>query len=429
MTVFAVLLLAWSSPVAASGPTGVEAFQPVLILLGVVSAAYAVTHLFSGWLSRRLGIVTGVEYLVLGAIVGPLFGVLDEEVVGKLSPALVLGTGSLGLLTGLQVNLRRATRRLVWKGALIVSATTLATVALVPLLVIGSRWPAELETYLPHFLCLGAVALVADPAPLRSIAAFLEASGGGTEIAAGAARVCSSVAVLIFGVVFCAAKPPAELFGFYVAGAQAVAFWLLIHAALGIVVGVVFATFLVSDSEDDKLLTVVIGVVIFTSGLAFYLEVSPIFVNFLVGLTLVVLRKAESVERMLESVERPLYIVLFFFAGASLSFAVSYWTYVLFAPYLILRFAGRSIGGFLAKRLSRSVRAFPSLSGVLWAPGGLSVAMALNFNTVYAHVDHASELYVVVLVAVLASEAIAYRSARRWVIDATDVSLVRTESG
>ncbi len=407
--------------------SGAEAFRPILILLGVVSAAYLVTHLLSDWLSKRFGIVTGVEYMLLGAIVGPVFHVLDETTVAQFSPALVLGTGSLGLLAGLHVRLNRPTRRLVWRAALIVSATTLAVVALLPLGIITYGFsPAVAKTYVPHLLCLGAVALVADPAPLRSLVAYLDASGGGTEIATGTARVCSSLAVMVFGIVFCASKPPASAFGFSAfQDSQSFLFWLLLHAAVGGILGIMFATFLLRDYEDDKLLTVVIGIVIFTSGLAFYIEVSPIFVNFLVGLTLATVIKGDQVERMLASVERPLYIVLFFFAGASLSFEVRWWAYLMFAPFLLLRALGRSAGGFLAKRVSTAVRGFPSVGAVLWAPGGLSVAMALNFTVVFGHVPLASELYVLILLSILASEAIAYQSARRWVIDATDVALVK----
>jgi Kef-type K+ transport system membrane component KefB len=380
----------------------------------------------SGWLSKRFGIVTGVEYMLLGVIVGPIFDVLDQNTVAQFSPALVLGTGSLGLLAGLHVRLKRPTRGLVWRTGLIVSAATLVTVALVPLAFITYGFsPTVAKTYVPHMLCLGAVALVADPAPLRSLVAYFDASGGGTEIATGTARVCSSLAVTVFGIVFCASKPSATSFGFEgFEQSQAFIFWLGLHIGLAVILALMFAAFLLRDYEDDKLLTVVIGIVIFTSGLAFYLEVSPIFVNFLVGLTLATMIKSEQVERMLSSVERPLYIVLFFFAGASLRTEVSWWA-VLFLPFLLLRFFGRSLGGFLANRLSHEVRAFPSVSAVLWAPGGLSVAMALNFIAVFGRLKLASELYLLILLSILASEAIAYQSARRWVIDATDVALAK----
>jgi Kef-type K+ transport system membrane component KefB len=422
-----VLILLLAPQVAsASTASSADVFRPVLILLAVVTAAYLVTHLLSGWLSKRFGIVTGVEYMLLGVIVGPVFDVLDQATVAQFSPALVLGTGSLGLLAGLNVRLKRPTRRVVWRTALIVSACTFLMVGLVPLAVITYGFsPAVAQTYVPHLLCLGAVALVADPAPLRSLVAYFDASGGGTEIAAGTARVCSSLAVTVFGIVFCASKPSASSFGFEgFEQSQAFVFWLGLHIGLATILALMFAAFLLRDYEDDKLLTVVIGIVIFTSGVAFYIEVSPIFVNFLVGLTLATMIKGDQVERMLASVERPLYIVLFFFAGASLSFD-GYWWAILFAPYLLLRFIGRALGGFLAKRLSHEVGTFPSMSAVLWAPGGLSVAMALNFIAVFGRLKLAPELYLLILLSILASEAIAFQSARRWVIDATDVALAK----
>jgi Kef-type K+ transport system membrane component KefB len=51
--------------------------------------------------------------------------------------------------------------------------------------------------------------------------------------------------------------------------------------------------------------------------MAYYLQLSPIFVNFVLGVVLMNLgRHSDHVESRLISIRRPLYILLFFFAGA-----------------------------------------------------------------------------------------------------------------
>lgn len=431
----------WPRLVKASGGSGgSDILETLLILLGVVSVAYVVTHVATEWISDKFGIVTGVEYIVIGALVGPGFGVLDGETLAGVSPALVLGTGSLGLLTGLQLNLRSGARkRDVSRAlgiALVISIATVLVVGAVPFGAVS--YLSSLENavaYAPLILCASAVALVADLAPLRSLITFLDARGEGANLALTVARGCSSLAIIVFGAIFCFYHEPAsELVGRDLAPIQAFGLWFGIHLVLGGVLGVIFTLFLLRDFEDEKILTVVIGMVIFTSGLAYYLKLSPIFVNFVLGVVLTTIsRQSSHVEQMLLSVERPLYITLFFFGGATLVFDLQWWAYGLFVGYIILRWGGRNLGGIIASRLDRRARRYPPMGAALWAPGGLSIAMLLNFNDVYGEMKFAGDVYMILLMSILVSEVMAYRYARRWLIDATDVALVkdqdRTEDG
>ncbi len=427
----------WPRVLAASGPEpagGSSLLETILILLGVVSVAYVVTHVATEWISNKFGIVTGVEYIIIGALVGPGFGLLNDGILAQVSPALVLGTGSLGLLTGLQLNLNvRGKKRDVSRTLGVASAISISTVLFVGLVPFGAVyyiWSIEKAVeFAPLILCASAVALVADLAPLRSLIQFLEARGDGTDLALRVARACSAIAIIVFGAIFCFYHEPAsELVGRDLPAVQAFGLWFGIHLVLGAVLGLIFTLFLLRDFEDEKILTVVIGMVIFTSGLAYYLKLSPIFVNFVLGVVLAsISRQSEHVEQMLLSVERPLYITLFFFGGATLIFDIAWWAYALFIAYIILRWLGRNLGGIIAGRLSSRARKYPPMGAALWAPGGLSIAMLLNFNDVYGSREFAPEVYVILLMSILVSEVMAYRFARRWLIDATDVALVKDQ--
>lgn len=403
-------------------------FRTILILLLVVGLAYVVSHGLAGWISKRFGVVTGVEYIVLGAIVGPITGLLDEATLGKLDSALVLGTGSLGLLAGLEIRARKSA--FAFRGGFatagVVSVVTFLFVTGAPaglLFYFGGL--AALVSHVPHLVALGAIALVADSRPIRALGAYLDARGSGGFVAARVARVCSAIGVVIFGVGFCIGKPFAEVLGYTLTPLGATFAWLLVHLALGSALAILFLGFLFRDYESERLLTVLIGMVIFASGIAFYLGLSPIFVCFVVGLVLGGSRRADQLEPMLVSVERPLYIVLFFFAGAELAFGLPAWSYFLFIPFLLLRWWGRAAGGWLASRVVPSAARLPPMGAVTYFPGGLSVAMALNFASVFGHVPFAQEMYFAVILAVLISEVSAYRPARRWFIDATNVSTQR----
>jgi Kef-type K+ transport system membrane component KefB len=295
------------------------------------------------------------------------------------------------------------------------------------MLAIYTLEPSQVLYYTPHILCVAAIGMVADRAPIESLISFLKAKGYGVELVQQAAIVASGCAIVVFGIIFCLFKPASDLIpSLAFSPWQSILFWIGIHIAMGLLLGAIFALFLVADYDDEKILTIVIGMVIFTSGVAFYMKLSPIFVCFALGLTFThICQQNLHVLKMLDSIERPLYIAMYFFLGASLSFSVAWWAVLLVIPYFILRRIGRDIGGVAARQMSDASRQIPLIGRALWAPGALSAAMALNFISVYRDYEYADEIFVALIVVILLSEPLAYRFIRIWLIDATDVALVR----
>jgi len=283
------------------------------------------------------------------------------------------------LLIGLQVRITRWSelKNSALRTALVVSLVTAGSVVGIPALLLTLLAPDYVVfNALPLLLCAGAVAMVAADAPIRSLAAFLGASGPATGLATRTARFCSSIAVVFFGLIFC----------FYHVG-EIVPFdtarwlqWLVIHLVLGVILGRIFDAFLQQDYSDDKVLTIAIGMVIFASGLAYGLQLSPVFVNFIMGLALSALgRNAERARRMLLRIKHPLYIALFIFAGARLDISVPMLTYALVVPYLVFRIGGRVVGGWLSAAPNRLHPRTPGMGRILLSPGALSIAIALDF--------------------------------------------------
>jgi Kef-type K+ transport system membrane component KefB len=421
-----ILCLAFAAPAAAASGADTRPLQQILVLLAMVALAYLVAHLLLDRLSRRFGIVTGVEYLLLGALLGGGLGLLDPETFQGFHPAIVMGTGSLGLLTGLRLNLREF-KRADWEAlriSFVLSATTLVAVAGIPAaaLHLALTFP-EAARWMPALLCAGAVAMVANPEMLESLIGFLEARGPAADLSRRVARMCSSFAIAAFGFLFCFYNPAESGL------AQQLAFWhwLGVHLLLGAVLGALFGIFLRKDFEDEKLLTVVVGMVILSSGLAYHLRLSPLFVNFILGVMLInTTQPAHHVESMLRSVERPFYIALFAFAGLVWTFDAPWWAYLLAVPYLWLRHLGRAAGGALGAWGSSLGPWVPGMGHALLSPGGLSVAMVLNYDEVFGHSEFGAVMYSALLVAIVLSEVMSYRRARSWLIDAADVSTTQS---
>lgn len=410
------------------GGAGNEAsamFQDILVLLAVISVAYLMTHLFLERIQRRYGLVSGVEYIILGVLIGPVLGLLDASTLSKFTPALVLGTGSLGLMAGLNMNFRRfeAMDFEAMRVALWISMVTLIVMVILPLLVLYAM--TDIETTLKWgrvFLCVGAIAMVADASPVQSLRHFMGAQGAAADAAIRVAKFCSVMAVFSFGLIFCMFDHETV---FLPEGFRMLE-WFIVHLLLGVALGLVFAQFLRRDLDEDKSLAVIIGVVIFTSGIAYYLRLSPVFVNVILGIVLAnVSKQHEQVAMKLRNVKRPLYIVLFFFAGATLSLSTPIWAYFLAIPYLLMRTIARTSGGIIAMRTTPDQLGtfrIPALGRVVLAPGALSVALLLDFDSVYGTFNTSSILYGGALVAILMSEMISYTRTRSWLLDHTDVA-------
>lgn len=439
---------------AASGGDEGGQFRVFLLLVVIVGLAYLVTHLVLERIADRFGIVTGIEYVVLGAIVfhvvvAPLLPGSEQlraseqldRLFEQLRPILVLGTGSLGLLWGTHLDSKDRDEfdRAALGPALVISVATFLCVAGIPAAAAAYFMPLdEVVELIPALIFAGAVALVAADAPIRTMESFLRAEGPAPKVAHRVAHVCSAVAIVAFG----------SIFGFDNAtvlireGALDWLAWLGVHLGVGVTLGVVFGTFLRKEFPEGKILTVVIGMVVFTSGIARGLSLSPIFVNFVLGVFLVnTSDHGAQVRERLESIKHPVYIVLFIFAGGHLDFSIPYWVYALAGPYLVLRLGGRLIGGYLAEGTASSEGALPNMGRVLFAPGGLSVAMALDFMMVYSARSGSEQglffgapydldaVFSGIIVAIIVSQVLAHTMTRDWMIDAAMVKSPVSETG
>ena len=408
------------TPGAAQAAVANETFERILTGFAIVGVAYLVSHLLFERIARRFAVVSGVEYVLLGALAGPAFGLISGEVRTSLHPFMVLGTSAIGMSAGIELVLRRGSLRdLVAAG--MISAATAVAVAGPPLL--GLLWLGTAEDLFVWALPLVAavaVALCADVGPVRAFAAFFDADTPEIQRAERVAAFASAIGIVTFGALFCLSDGLGPGPNYDAPTALRLAAFQTLAGAL---IGVVFTVFLRQRLSAERLLTVVIGMVIFTAGLAYFVHVSALATNFLVGVVVAnASGQAGEVRRMLRGIRRPLYIVLFFFVGLDLIVDVPWWSHLLALPYVYLRLWGRRIGGALARRVGGAGAS--NLGHALIAPGGLSVGLCLMTLLFFAEggYDPTMRQAVAALVAgVVLSELLAYMLTRRWIIDAADV--------
>ena len=145
----------------------------ILQLLAILGIGYLGTHYVAERFRARFHVATGVEFVVLGVLVGPhVTDVMTPDVLNQLGPVISLAVGAVGLVLGLEFP--TAIRRTMRAEALELSFFgVLGTVLIVGGGAAGLAWlilPQEaFMAALPVAVALGAVAAVSAPEPIVTV--------------------------------------------------------------------------------------------------------------------------------------------------------------------------------------------------------------------------------------------------------------------
>ncbi|TNE86514.1 MAG: hypothetical protein EP330_22510 [Deltaproteobacteria bacterium] len=419
----AISQAAWAAGGGGHGPAA-EGEDPMLLVVFVVLAvgvAYVATHTIVERLHRRYLFVSGIEYILLGVLLGPYVpGVHAFEDMTGLSPIIALGVGWVGLVYGMDLNLRElveARDSSAWLGT-IEAGLTLCLVTLFSheILAGGFLGPITGEQ---AWICagvLGCTAAAGSSSAVDLLEQYHSRPDGLIPTLRRASRVGDLISIGAFGVLFATyhqglSNTPRPLVA---------SEWFLITIVTGAVLGMLFTVFLGEhEGEDDnQSFLAMVGIIALACGAAFFLNLTPLLVNLVLGVVLVnTSRVGEQIRNSLQSSSKPLTLLLLIFAGAK-------WTPVEVIPavglalsYLALRTAAKIFSAWLAS-LGRDLRR--DLFRGLMAQGDVAIAMALSFRLVYEGpaVDLA---YNAILFSVVLNELIAPRILNGLLIDAGEL--------
>lgn len=398
--------------------------DPMLLVVFVVLAvgvAYVATHTIVERLHRRYLFVSGIEYIVLGVLLGPhVPGVHAFEDMTALAPIIALGVGWVGLVYGMDLNLRalvEARDSSAWLGTIESGLTlTLVTLATHELFAGGFLGPVTGEQ---AWICagvLGCTAAAGSSSAVDLLERYHDQADGLLPTLRRASRVSDLISITAFGALFAVyhqglSNTPRELVP---------SDWFLITVAIGVALGLLFGVFLGEEEEADEnqAFLAMVGIIALACGAAFFLNLTPLLVTLVLGVVLVnTSRSGPAIREALRSSSKPITLILLIFAGAE-------WAPVPWLPavglalaYLALRTAAKMFSAWLAS-LGRPMR--KDLFRGLMAQGDVAIAMVLSFRVVYEGpaVDLA---YNAVLFSVVLNELIAPRILNGLLIDAGEL--------
>ncbi len=351
----------------------------LLLLIGLAGARLSFSRREVP-LGPRIFVAIGGPFLFLGFIIGPhLLQVLSLDTISQLRPLLALGLGWVGILFGLQLDrdhLRQFPTRylvLAWLQALI----AFVVVFLIGYLIIDAWFALSLGGIT---LAAAATACVSTPAAIALISNTYKTRGRMTRLLFYVASLDAAVGIVALGLIHAAYREETVWAG----GTLSVPEWFMISVLLGIFFGVLFLSLTRIRPRSQELVLLLIGLVLFAAGTAFYLSLSPLFICLITG---VVIGNLSPMRRRVYAAlvqwEKPIYIMMLVLAGALLKFP-TWWIAPLVAAYVATRILAKWFGGLLACRLRPEGAQLPGRFGLALTPqGGLSLAMAISFLVIY----------------------------------------------
>jgi Kef-type K+ transport system membrane component KefB len=386
----------------------------ILQLLAILAVGYLSAHFLIGRLQTRFFFTSGVEYILLGLLVGPqATGVMTGDVVAQLGPGMSLALGSIGMIAGLQIRFRDLFEigGEFWRVAFAEFFSTFILVggafgALFWYVAARNMTGAEKVVAVAAGACvLAATAAVSTETGARVVSEKYGRGGRNTQLLIFASRFDTVIGIILFGLIFCLFHT-GETSGIRPLTRTE---WVAVSLGFGVLLGVLFHLFLGGERNTEKLLLALIGIVIFSSGAAYYLHLSPLFINLVLGVMLANTSRARSeLLEVLMSIEKPLYVLLLVFAGAAWQVALGGGRWMTVAGcavlYLVLHTAAKWGGARLAVGESDHPQPIsPRIGRGMLGQGGVAVAMAVNYQQVY-HSELTGVVVTCVLVSVLVNE-------------------------
>ncbi len=403
--VFLLPAIAFADPAGGHAPEPVPGAPQVNILrivLGLGAAlilAVLAAHPFVRTLERRLGLTvllsSGIPFIAMGVIFRmPSVGILSDEIVADLRPALEFGLGWLGFVVGIQFDVRELDLMPEETSAAVVAESAipfLTTVAASVLFLMAldptwsfSDWGSvknDLVARAPlrDALALGACATMAAP-----VAAVAIARSSGSM----AARIVEHITRLddIAGIVVLA------LIGAFYRPTDAIATWSLPHIAwifielgLGGVLGILTYILIRSAKSGGEEIASLLGSIALSAGMAGYLGLSPLVVCAIAGALLINLpyQNVERLKATLAQVERPLYMILLVIAGA-LWDPTAWQGWALVPIFVAARVAGKIMGARVAKRVGPKELPDATTLGLALSPQSpVAIATIVSYYAIY----------------------------------------------
>lgn len=413
-----------------------------LLLVGLVVFAFVVGQLLRRLIRRHVSL-SGAEYLLVGALIGPHIPprLMSTDSLSALVPVMNLLLGLVGFLVGLRV--RNAFTE--WRGIAVGLGTSVVTCTLVAIatasvaamvlpaegplfqypLLSGEGWVFEMYTARNHLmigLSVGVIATVSSSGLLVGLGESLKLQSPTFATLRSSAAISQIFAIVAMGAVLAWSRDASTL------PLPAVGRWIWLVAALGLglVCGVCFTLFIGKEEGQSRIFLATVGTVTFAAGTGAALGVSPLLVNLISGLTVSMMSThAQVLLAELDRLQHPLFVLLLILAGAYwMPVSGSAWLFPV--VYIVVRFGAVWLSSWLfARGVARETLRNRMGSGLI-VQGTLAVSVAIDHSL--ASSGQGAEVLTAALIGTLAFDTMGAPGVRKLLVDAEADALSLTNT-
>lgn len=360
--------------------------ETALYLIALFGLAYAGSILFDLFVQRisikNILHILGIEYIILGIVLGPnLLDLLSQKILLQLEPVIGLGIGWAGLLFGSQLNFPDLKKFPKFYIALSFGQGIGACLAVILTLLF---WCTKSESFLgikeiQPFLILAAASISTSPIIIGYLRSRIQTEERISSLVYFISATDGMWSILFFGAAYALVRPFENALSPWIYEVE----WVIISVLLGLTIGYLFRILLRIKYTQNEFLLMVIGLVIFSSGSARYLGLSPLFVNFIIGVVIAnTNEKKNQVQKILTVYEKIFYIIFLVLAGALWQYP-GQMVFLVSIVYFLARAGGKWLGFFtgilFVKPLKKSF--IPANLGLSFIPqGGVAIAMAIDYK-------------------------------------------------
>jgi len=345
--------------------------DPIFLLAIVIGAGVA-----SAWAARRLRLPGITGQIIVGILIGPVFGVFDPEAVKGLQPLTHFALSLIAVTVGAHLNLKRlrnSGRRLAY--LFVLEAT------LTPLLVFGALslspdmgWEAA--------ALLAAIAVATAPATIVTLVKETRSRGVFTKTLVAAVALNNVACILLFelarsiGQLWHAESGAMTLSDALLAPAHQIFYAGLIGGLAGVTMHFL-QRFVV---KPETISTAGVLVILLTSGLSTHLEISSLLSCLFLGVvqTNLTPEREKLVDRLFSNFEPAILAVFFTLAGMELDLGMARTAGIAAILYFVARAGGKLSSVWIAMTLSQATEKVRRYLGMGLLPqAGLAIGLVL----------------------------------------------------
>lgn len=345
-------------------------------LLGLLLLAYLGTFLVGTRSIRGFGLSSSVEYVVLGFLLGPVLGILDQASITSFDPLTHMAIGWLALLVGLDFGHLKGIRVRLRSGAA-GSLIALGTFALLfALLWLILPWLVSLAPRERSVLAAGVAVACTETTrhAVRWVVERYRAKGPLSRLLGEMADIEDMIPILACAWIFAFNPAPDAPLPPFVSA--------LVSLGLGIGIGLVTAALLGREFRLDESWRLLLGASLMTIGLSVQAKMSPLTTMFAMGVTLSISSQHRmEIIAMTAPTERAVLLPALLIAGARLNLTSSSIVPTIALIAVSIRLIAKFFAGVGLRRLIPEARDTPPWMGLsLTSAGGLAMSIGLAFH-------------------------------------------------